>query len=397
MTHTDRFSIKRTCYVIFIAVVFILANTLMCSLASVLMDKFLCILAVNICYLCLFILLIIYKRLRNSLPEYNYISYGKIAFVIIIEWCIIIVCNVVFPNFFAPIIVLPIIASTVFDDSLEYIFSLYLVIVSSLCWDFSTNIVLCYVTMILFGGLLAYFVKESEYLNKLYTFVILLSITTLISIVFYYFNYLELTLIIFIYALSSGVVACIITAIIFPLLNRFVVDAQETVYEAFLDPDFSLFNEVRKFSYIEFKHATRISNLSKKCAKAINANYRLAECAAFYYRLGKIEGEPMIDNAIKLANNYCFPNDVIQILSEYGGIVSLPSTKESAIVHMVDSVVTRVELFDSDSMSSSWNQNMVIYQTINELSQKGFYDNSGLTMNQFLVIREILANEDILA
>ena len=301
----------------------------------------------------LFILLIIYKRLRNSLPEYNYISYGKIAFVIIIEWCITIVCNVVFPNFFAPIIVLPIIASTVFDDSLEYIFSLYLVIVSSLCWDFSTNIVLCYVTMILFGGMLAHFVKESEYLNKLYTFVILLSVTTLISIVFYYFNYLELTLIIFIYALGSGVVACIITAIIFPLLNRFVVDAQETVYEAFLDPDFSLFNEVRKFSYIEFKHATRISNLSKKCAKAINANYRLAECAAFYYRLGKIEGEPMIDNAIKLANNYCFPNDVIQILSEYGGIVSLPSTKESAIVHMVDSVVTKVELFDSDSMSSS--------------------------------------------
>ena len=105
----------------------------------------------------------------------------------------------------------------------------------------------------------------------------------------------------------------------------------------------------------------------------------------------------MIDNAIKIANDHCFPNDVIKIMSEYGGIVSLPSTKESAIVHMVDSVVTKVELFDSDSMSSSWNQNMVIYQTINELSQKGFYDNSGLTMNQFLIIREILANEDILA
>ena len=48
MTHTDRFSIKRTCYVIFIAVVFILANTLMCSLASVLMDKFLCIIVLII-------------------------------------------------------------------------------------------------------------------------------------------------------------------------------------------------------------------------------------------------------------------------------------------------------------------------------------------------------------
>ena len=57
----------------------------------------------------------------------------------------------------------------------------------------------------------------------------------------------------------------------------------------------------------------------------------------------------------------------------------------------------RFSVNDKDSMKSTWNQNMVIYQTINELSQKGFYDNSGLTMNQFLVIREILANEDILA
>ena len=105
----------------------------------------------------------------------------------------------------------------------------------------------------------------------------------------------------------------------------------------------------------------------------------------------------MIDNALKLANDNCFPSDVTQILAEYGGIIYLPSTKESAIVHMVDSVVTKVELFDKDAMSSSWNQNMVIYQTINELSQKGVYDNSGLTMNQFLAIREILANEDILA
>ena len=105
----------------------------------------------------------------------------------------------------------------------------------------------------------------------------------------------------------------------------------------------------------------------------------------------------MIDNALKLANDYCFPNDVTQILAEYGGIIYLPSSKESAIVHMVDSVVTKVELFDKDAMSSTWNQNMVIYQTINELSQKGVYDNSGLSMNQFLIIRNILANEDILA
>ncbi len=397
MRQTNRFSVMRIGYAIFICIIFILANTLMCSLASVLIDKYICILAINICFFCLFLLLIIRRRLEDKLPEFNYISYGKIAFVIILEWAITISFNSFSPSFFMPFIVVPIIASTVLDDTLTNALSLYFIIISAICLDYSVYMILCYITLILFGVLIANMLKSQETLERLYALIILLAITTLIPIIFYYFNYLELTLSVFIYALGEAVAACIITATLLPLINHFVVKAQAEAYDKYLDPDFALYNEIRKFSYIEYLHATRISALSAKCARAINANEELAACAAYYYRLGKIEGEPMIDNAIKIATNYCFPNDVIKILSEYGGIVSLPSSKESAIVHMVDSVVTKVELFDKDSMSSSWNQNMVIYQTINELSQKGFYDNSGLTMNQFLIIREILAKEDMLA
>ena len=397
MEYTNRFSTIRIVYTVVIAFIFVLANTILCSLASVLVDKYICLVAINICFFCLFTLLIIRSRLEGSLPEYNYISYGKMAAVILIEWAITIICGSFVPNFFAPVIVLPIIASTVFNDSLVNTLSLYLVIISAVCWNYDINLLLCYITMILFGSAISHFYKSTEPLKKLYVLVILLSINTLVSSIFYYLDYIELTLSVFIYGLISGFIACVITVVLTPVLNYFVAKKQVTSYETFLAPTFILYNEIRKFSYIEYLHATRLARLSKKCAKAINANEGLAECAGYYYRLGKIEGEPVIDNAIKIANNYCFPVDVIRILSEYGGIVTLPSSRESAIVHMVDSVVTKVELFDADSMSSSWNQNMVIYQTINELSQKGFYDNSGLTMNQFLVIREILANEDILA
>ena len=37
---------------------------------------------------------------------------------------------------------------------------------------------------------------------------------------------------------------------------------------------------------------------------------------------------------------------------------------------------------------------MVIYQTLNDESSSGIYDSSGLTMNQFLKIREFLAKEE---
>lgn len=397
MKHTNRFSSIRIGYSAGMALIFFIANMLLCMVNSVLIDKFICVLAINACFFALFLLLLIRKRFEGTLPEFNYITYGKITFIVLLCWIVTFLLAMLAPVFFAPFIVLPIICSTVFDDSLSNALSLYLVVISAICLDYSIFMVICYVTMVAFGNVLSHFIKAKEGMERLYSLILVFAITALLSIVFYYFSYLELTLSVFVYALAEGLIASVVSILIVPLFSKYVAEAQVDCYDAYLTPEFSLVQDIRKFSFIEYQHASRVSILSRKCAEAINANASLAACAGFYYRLGKIEGEPMIDNALKIANDYCFPNDVIQILAEYGAILYLPSTKESAIVHMVDSVVTKVELFDADSMSSTWNQNMVIYQTINELSQKGYYDNSGLTMNQCLVIREILANEDILA
>lgn len=397
MKHTNRFSSIRIGYTVGMALIFIVANTVLCMLNAVLIDKFICIMGINVCFFLLFVLLLIRKRLEGALPEFNYITYGKITFIVLLTWIITFLCALLAPDFFAPFILLPIVCKTVFDDSLSNVLSLYLVIVTSICLDYSIFIVLCYVTLVAFGTIFAQLFKEKEGLERLYILVLISAITTIVSIIFYYFNYLELSLRILFFGLVDGFIASACTVAMVPLFKKYIDNSQHTNYEMFLSQDYTLVQDIRNFSFIEYQHASRVSILSRKCAEAINANSELAACGGFYYRLGKIEGEPMIDNALKIANDYCFPSDVIQILAEYGGIIYLPSSKESAIVHMVDSVVTKVELFDKDAMSSTWNQNMVIYQTINELSQKGFYDNSSLSMNQFLVIRNILANEDILA
>ncbi len=397
MKHTNRFSSIRIGYSIGMALIFLVANTLLCLLNEVLVDKFICVLAINACFFCLFILLLIRKRLEGALPEYNFITYGKITFIVMMAWGFTILSAMIAPDFFAPFIVLPILTSTVFDDSLSNALDLYMVIITAICLEYNIYLVICYVLMIAFGNILSHFIEKKEGVERLYSLILIFATSTLISIIFYYFNYLELSLTILFYALVEGFIASLLSVIVIPLFTKYVEESQTNIYEEFLIPDYKLVQEIRNFSFIEYEHASRVSVFSRKCAEAINANSSLAACGGFYYRLGKIEGEPMIDNALKIANDNCFPSDVTQILAEYGGIIYLPSTKESAIVHMVDSVVTKVELFDKDAMASAWNQNMVIYQTINELSQKGIYDNSGLTMNQFLTIREILANEDILA
>ncbi len=224
--------------------------------------------------------------------------------------------------------------------------------------------------------------------------VILFTSNVLITIICYYLANYNMTWLILLYAFGLGLVVTLFFGFLFNLLLDKSIKDYTNKYTTILNKDYNLVKDIKNYSLAEYTHAVKVSELSRKCAIEIGANERCAACGGFYYRLGRMEGEPEIDNAIRLAEENCFPRDVITIISEYGGIISKPSTPESAIVHMVDSLVTKIELLDEDTMSSEWNQDMVIYQTLNDFSQAGFYDNSGLSMNQFLRVRQKLVNEE---
>ena len=73
------------------------------------------------------------------------------------------------------------------------------------------------------------------------------------------------------------------------------------------------------------------------------------------------------------------------------------SSIESAIVQMVDGLIKKLEALDKTSkIEGGWNKEMVIYQTLNDFSAQGLYDQSGLSMNMFLKIREYLVKEEAL-
>ena len=100
-----------------------------------------------------------------------------------------------------------------------------------------------------------------------------------------------------------------------------------------------------------------------------------------------------MENGVALAKSNHLPKEIVGILREYNGEQKLPSTLESAIVHVVDSVVAKFDVLDKATLSSSWNQDILVYQTLNENSVSGMYDKSGFSMNMFLQIRDYLIKE----
>lgn len=169
---------------------------------------------------------------------------------------------------------------------------------------------------------------------------------------------------------------------------------KKSVYTSLLSEEYPLVQSIRHFSEIDYSHGVRVSCICGECARYLSLNEELCRAAGFYYRIGRMEGEPYIENGVLLAENACFPRDLIQILKEYNGELTAISSRESAVVHMVDRVVTKLDLMDKKTFSTNWNQDMLIYQTLNEDSATGIYDESGLSMNQFLKIRDFLVKGD---
>lgn len=165
--------------------------------------------------------------------------------------------------------------------------------------------------------------------------------------------------------------------------------------EDILDESYSFHHEFQKYYPADYRHACKVSEIAALCAKALGYSELLCAAGGLYYRIGKCLGGPHTAAAVKKAQSLCFPNELTQILAEYYGEKELPSTPESALVYTVDALVFKVEALQKEVSGSTWNREMIIYQAMNEFSSKGMYDRSGLSMNQFLKLREYLVREEL--
>lgn len=256
----------------------------------------------------------------------------------------------------------------------------------------STVVLSCYFMLALFGVILTSMYEQKPY--RKYAEMIMLAVSVAIPVLFYYLSNGKADWRMFLICFLDGAVGMVAMHFLYDLLHDRLVWSNEISLDTIVDPSYHLVREIKKYSQVDYNHAIRVSRIAAHCAAAIGADVKISAVGGFYYRLGKLGGDPVVENGVMIAQNNCFPNAVIRILSEYNGKRSAISSIESAIIHITDAVVTKFELLDQTTLSSTWNRDMVIYQTMNEKSSSGIYDSSGLTMNQFLKIREFLAKEE---
>lgn len=383
----DIFSKKRLMSLVFVilfTIVFAGAAALRCGYDW---DGAFSLLFLSVAFLTVFIFRIEYDRVHGRLAGNSQSSLIRISTGYMIG-CVIMSIFLFLPEYYRPMIVLIILMSALSNAELALYACIFWGMVLALTnpsdvMEFSMNLL-----MIVLGSMLCITLKEEKY--RFYVCLFMLSLQMMVPMVFYYLRYREVTAVYLIYTGFTGGIAATISYLAYDSVYEETQYEVVHSYEKLIKENYPRVRELIKYSPVEYEHSRRVSEIAGICAEKIGIDSGLCRAAGFYYRMGRWVGKPYIENGVKRAGQLCFPLPLQQILGEFGGEQRTISTKESALVHMVDLVVLKSEVMEAQMGESQWNKNVLVSHTLNECSVQGLYDQSGMSINEFLKIRTVI-------
>ncbi len=345
----------------------------------------------SVCVVC-FGVYVEYERLHEGTCMDMGNDYAMLTFVYLVGMAGACVAAF-FPAYTAPVMAIGILCNGTFSTKIGAAMGVYFAVLAAVFCGTGLYTLAAYVTLAVVSIFLAELALDGRL--RIWVGMLIISLSIVLPVCCCYLDTHMLQPQVIMITLPGSILTLLVVHILPGLRNR-VQTEEEIGLDTIMDKQYHLQKMIEKYSSVDYDHALRVSRLAAKVAGELGADEKLTMAGGFYYRIGKLEGEPFIENGVRIAQQNCFPERLVQILEEYNGINRAPGTLESAIVQISDMIVTKFDLLDKDTFSAGWNRDIVIYQTMNEKSSEGLYDHCGLSMNQFLKIRELLVKEEIL-
>lgn len=345
----------------------------------------------SVCVVC-FGVYVEYERLHEGTCMDMGNDYAMLTFVYLVGMAGACVAAF-FPAYTAPVMAIGILCNGTFSTKIGAAMGVYFAVLAAVFCGTGLYTMAAYVTLAVVSIFLAELALDGRL--RIWVGMLIISLSVVLPVCCCYLDTHMLQPQVILITLPGSILTLLVVHILPGLRNR-VQTEDEIGLDTIMDRQYHLQKMIEKYSSVDYDHALRVSRLAAKVAGELGADEKLTMAGGFYYRIGKLEGEPFIENGVRIAQQNCFPERLVQILEEYNGINRAPGTLESAIVQISDMIVTKFDLLDKDTFSAGWNRDIVIYQTMNEKSSEGLYDHCGLSMNQFLKIRELLVKEELL-
>ncbi len=382
----DRGSAFRILILFLFAVITVIVGYLFGCLNHIIFNKSVILVFLNIVFLLIFFIGITRKRLLGNI--YTNTTYIGLLAALIINYLLLFISSRL-SDFYFPYIIISIIFSMVLSESLALSLSIYLTIIYSICFGLSSNTVYGYLILSIVGVILSEYLKSGERKNKYILGIAIMLANYLVGVFFTYLNNYSVGKNELLWLCGSSAFVCLFFVFLFIPVSNVFSREKNLIYEVIVDENYPLLLDIKKISILEYNHAIRIANIAGDCAELIGADKMLSMAGGLYYNAINIIPDKK-EGFFKYLNNRCFPLELITLLMDRSESAP-PRNKEASIVHMIDTIMVKLEVVYKKADKSNWNTSMIVYQTLNECSSNGLYDNAGLSMNEFLKIRDYLA------
>lgn len=139
-----------------------------------------------------------------------------------------------------------------------------------------------------------------------------------------------------------------------------------------------------------YYHSTEVAELARLAARRIGADEELAYAGGIYHDLGKVAGSEYIKEGLILADKHGIPQSVKAIMVEHNVRSRLPRSKEAAIVMLCDTAISAVEYLKGTMDKKDMSEKVIIENALNKRVCSGALHKSGLTIEEFEKIKEVL-------
>lgn len=163
-------------------------------------------------------------------------------------------------------------------------------------------------------------------------------------------------------------------------------------YELLNDENNILLQKMKEYSPKLYNHCLRIGDMSSRAANIIGADEMLAKAGGLYHDVGKMAGKNYIEEGLKLAEEYSFPNELKDIIKQHNIKYEKPTSIEAAIVMFSDNLLSTIE-YITQTGEDKFTVDKIIDNLFHMRIEKGTLDNSGLTVKDFKLLKDFYLQE----
>lgn len=251
-----------------------------------------------------------------------------------------------------------------------------------------------YFYFILFGTIACFAAAFFKNIKKMILATISLLISNiLINILFQTMVYDELMINKLIMKLVMLIIDVLIACIIAIFVNKLVVlEYKKQLLVKKCSESFPPISELKNQPNDIYLHSLQVAELSVSGAKAIGSDVLIVKAGALYHEIGKYKSNDYVKSSIQIARKYNLPIQVQKIVAEHNGNKSKPSSPESSIVMLADTVISTIDRIEKSKGRIDILEEKIINNVFNIRIETGALSEAGLDLNQLFQIKKSFIN-----